>query len=383
MFREIRAEISFARRGLMYSREYMDLDHAILDSKGLSFKYFELPPIFDRLSGVMYVAGRRCRYRLEGFVALDSPLVAEADFTGCAGAWSMPLVHVSGRGFSAEPQLSHFNIAMKFGKPQLKQAGAPRHVAGEAFSLLGPCSANWYHTLIDQLSLVPRWIAGGLKDRGVKLLMPAYWAYRWPELPALLGIDAEAIIWHGEEPLRLERLLMPIGVRVRSVSRWARATVEQNFANPVDLQGLRTLLLSRLDPPVPGLGRRCVIDRGDGWRPARTKYFSALSDELVARWGFERVFMGRLKPHEQLQVFRDSEIVVGEHGAGLASFVAASEGTHVVEVLPVSPAELSIHGFNYIAAALSHQRYHTLVDAPVSRTLGYIERLLGLGRDRA
>jgi capsular polysaccharide biosynthesis protein len=379
IWRNLRMELALARRALAFSREYIDLEREVSQTTIGESKAFEVPAIINGLSDQEYFAGRSCWYRQSSMVTLDNPIVGDAIFSGCVGTWPIPLAHVVGKGFTAEPQLSRAKTAMKFGKPRFTHTVAPRNLSVEAFSLLGPFSANWYHTLIDQLSLVPRWIGCGLRARGVKLLMPAFWAYRWPDLPALLGIDSEEIIWQGDDPVLLGKLLVPVGVRVHTTSRSLRASIDQTFANPDDLRELRVMLLARLPPAEFGQSRRCVIDRADGWRPARTRYFAELADALIAQFGFERVLMGRLTPAQQLQVFRDSEIVVGEHGAGLASFIGASTDTHLVEVLPVSQIGVSVHSFNYIATALSHPRYHTLVDAPAARMINFIEPLISAG----
>lgn len=374
----LRKQIAYAKRWALYSRYYFDPIAEPAESARGVIARFCLPPIVDMLSGTLFLTGRHCCYRQSELLSLENPVITSVDFDGCVGAWSFPLILLQGRGFTAEPQLSRANVAMKFGRPSPPAAMNARRIAGEAFHLLGPCQANWYHTLIDHLSLVARWDLLGLKDRGVRLIMPEYWAYRWPEIPELLGIDESQIVWFGREPLQVDRLLLPAGVRVRSASRTCLAAVAQTFANPDDLLELRRRILSRLAGDQRER-RRIIIDRSDGWRPPRTKHFNELAKELTGAYGFERVLMGELRPSEQLKVFRDNEMIIAEHGAGLASFLAASNDTVVVEVLPESPAEVQAHGYNFIATCLRHHPYHTIVDAPVRSLLRYVEEMLDRG----
>ena len=370
----LRTQLAYAKRWAFYSRYYFKPTPVLSNGGGESF---DLPPIVDELSGQTYLDGRHCCYQQGGLVHLENAVIASYEFSGCFGAWPIPLISVQGRGFTAEPQLTSSRAAMVFGRPKtVPIMTKTRAIAGEAFHLLGPFQSNWYHTLIDQLSLVARWKSLGLRRRGVRLIMPELWAGRWSELPQLIGVADSEIVWFGIEPIEVERLLLPVGIRVRSTSHTPMAEVAQTFANPDDIRGLRQLLLAQLEGSFGTRWRRVVIDRSDAWRQPRTQHFHVLADALTTRYGFERVVMGELRPSEQLKVFRDSVIVVAEHGAGLASFVAASKETIIVEVLPRYWQEVQGHSFNFIARCLGHRAYHTVIDAPISALLLYVEKLI-------
>ena len=59
--------------------------------------------------------------------------------------------------------------------------------------------------------------------------------------------------------------------------------------------------------------------------------------ELIARllrWGIEPVELSSLDLDEQIALFRDTRLVVGAHGAGLANIVFCQPGTVLYELLP-------------------------------------------------
>ena len=316
---------------------------------------------------------------------LEGPILSVQNMSGCAGSWPIPLVYLRGRGFTAEPQMSAAKVAMLFGKPLGARRTKPTHcLSGDYFHLLGPYHSNWYHSLIDQFSLVARWERCGLRRRGVKLIMPELWAYRWPDLVRLAGLQNEDIIWLGSDPIEVERLWLPIDVRLRPTGFGIASRPAQSYVNPQDLRGLRALVHQMLDSgrSQPIERRRILIDRSDSTRDARTRCFRDLAVALASDHGFERLVLGNLSPIDQLRAFRESEIVVAEHGAGLSSMIAMREGATIVEIFPTRAAEVGAHGYNVIAAILGFEQYHTLVDAPFQDILAYLQHIVApIARD--
>jgi capsular polysaccharide biosynthesis protein len=78
-------------------------------------------------------------------------------------------------------------------------------------------------------------------------------------------------------------------------------------------------------------GRKIYISRTDA---ARRK--ASNSDEIgdmVSALGFEVVTLSKLSFLEQATIFHTSDVIVGEHGSGLANLVFCREGTKVIEIL--------------------------------------------------
>lgn len=376
--RAMRARLAYLKRWALYFHYYCEPGSA--PGLGLSrgmHERFDIPPLVDRRTGVQYLAGRRCYASTEPCHVLENSIISIQAMEGCAGAWSIPLVYVQGRGYTSEPQMSAAKVAMLFGKPMDGRSIKPaRSLRGDYFHLLGPYHSNWYHTLIDQFSLIARWEREGLRHRGVKLVLPELWAYRWPDLARLADLEDHDILWLGSEALEVERLWLPVNVRMKSAGLGVTSRIAQTFASPQDVRGLRVFLerfLRRPESQAPRY-RRILIDRSDSTRDARTQYFSDLSEVLIANHGFQRLVLSRLSPIEQLQFFSESEIIVAEHGAGLSSIVVARNDAKIVEILPTNAAAIGAHGFNAIAAILGFKHYHTLVDASVAKLMNYLQQ---------
>lgn len=83
-------------------------------------------------------------------------------------------------------------------------------------------------------------------------------------------------------------------------------------------------------------------------------------DELLNKYNIQKVFLEDKSFEEQINIFRNSKIIVAPHGAGLTNLSFANVGTHVIELLP---------GFktnNYLMfseiAAYRNLNYYCLID---------------------
>ena len=356
MFQRLRGRIGETRRWIAHGEKYIDLAPRYHQPAPV----IELPAINDAFTGKEYAP----RLILSGFErevrVLKNAEVINCSFTGSKNAWDIPLIHLPNRGYSGEPLLDRRDVAVRFGMPH----AAFRAFQGKislAFPAFGPYSSNWYHSLIDQGALIAHWYR--LKGRlaGVKLLLSAFWKYRWPQLPELLGLQSSDYVWVGEDRIFCEALWIPLGSRLVGQNTTGRWT----FARPEDVRALRSLLHDRLGSKSPYVGKRIVVDRGDGWRQEseRVAGFSKLKEELVHRFGFEPVRLGELSPSEQMQMYRDSTFVVAEHGAGLAGMICASPTTNIVEVFPSSNKNMGIYGFSLLRTAIPHDKHYFVVGA--------------------
>ena len=64
------------------------------------------------------------------------------------------------------------------------------------------------------------------------------------------------------------------------------------------------------------------------------KYVVNLSNQvekLLARYGFETVYLETMSISDQVRLFQTAEFIIGPHGAGLANLLFCEPGTKVIE----------------------------------------------------
>lgn len=62
--------------------------------------------------------------------------------------------------------------------------------------------------------------------------------------------------------------------------------------------------------------------------------------ELMVQHGFEVITPGKLSVEEQIVAFRDADVIVGPHGAGMTNILYAKPGTRVVELFQAACTHL-------------------------------------------
>ena len=107
---------------------------------------------------------------------------------------------------------------------------------------------------------------------------------------------------------------------------------------------------------APGAGRRIFISRAGATRRR------LLNEEelwpILEACGFERVRMEDLPFDAQVDLMRQTGVLVAPHGAGLTNMLFCPEGSHVVEL-----ASLSFPNPNFYALASALRHRYWLVDA--------------------
>ena len=78
---------------------------------------------------------------------------------------------------------------------------------------------------------------------------------------------------------------------------------------------------------------------------------------MVSALGFEVVTLGQISFIEQATIFYTSDLIVGEHGSGLANLVFCREGTKVIEIF----SAFWMYPCFYAVAASVGLDYHFLV----------------------
>lgn len=89
--------------------------------------------------------------------------------------------------------------------------------------------------------------------------------------------------------------------------------------------------------------RRIYIARDDSARSDRQFFNLAEAEALLERHGFARVVISSLEVEQVATVFRDCEVVVGVHGAGLMNALLSAQNARLIELLDFPGSWNSIH----------------------------------------
>lgn len=132
--------------------------------------------------------------------------------------------------------------------------------------------------------------------------------------------------------------------------------------------------------------RRFYISRRDSAR--RSMVNEADFERALSDRGITPIVLSELGLLEKINLFRDAELVVGAHGAGLSHLVFAKPGVRVVEIMPTTLAKSNMLGvqtcFTRLSVVYGHR--HTFVLQPMdpvtsewSPDIAEIDRVLAAG----
>lgn len=141
--------------------------------------------------------------------------------------------------------------------------------------------------------------------------------------------------------VRVRNVVFPTRRRFTEKVSWVRAVLGIETAAPAG--GKRLFVLRN------GASTRCLLNQDE------------IAGMLAARFGFEAIDPGALTLDQQVAAFRDAQIVVGPHGAGLTDVVFAARPAVMVELFHSEP-QLFFHSLCYALGA----RHYTMRGAPMS-----------------
>ncbi|OGB86045.1 hypothetical protein A3J41_01175 [candidate division TM6 bacterium RIFCSPHIGHO2_12_FULL_38_8] len=129
------------------------------------------------------------------------------------------------------------------------------------------------------------------------------------------------------------------------------------YANPVTLRYVREKLLSKAlaQPQITAknFSKRVFISREDApWRHMINE--NEVFQELQ-KYGFQRYQLSKMSVVDQILLFADAEVVVGEHGTGLVNIIYCKPETKVFEIFQ----NLIDSSFWYLAQ-MFHLRYQAI-----------------------
>lgn len=190
---------------------------------------------------------------------------------------------------------------------------------------------NWFHWIIDTLPGVMA--AGRLPSAFAKypLIVPETVLSRQNWLDALNVVrhDRECVFVSAEEMIRVQELVTvePVtrpGPRVIDSRPRARISV---LAEPLMDYANYVVAELGLNQVTPIEGRRIFLGRRAEFS---RRYNQAEAFEEAQQWGFEMVFLEDLSFKDSVKIVRESEALVGPHGAGWANLLFGSTATRAL-----------------------------------------------------
>ncbi|MBI2352795.1 glycosyltransferase family 61 protein [Candidatus Dependentiae bacterium] len=175
--------------------------------------------------------------------------------------------------------------------------------------------SNYYHWMIDILTKLALLEMNHVSyDR---ILVQTDKPFAKEILLSLLSIDPEKILFFSNRQcfLQAKELIVPTVVGPR----------------PEVLDYLRDRLLFQVQERnfVKPVSKKLFISRADTSRRIKNEHEIF---EVLQKYGFEKYELSKLSVQEQIYLFHNAEIIVGEHGAGLTNILFCKPGTVIVEI---------------------------------------------------
>lgn len=198
---------------------------------------------------------------------------------------------------------------------------------------------NYAHWLSDQVPLLWHYKTV-LMEEGIGLLLPRNHARFVQFYLEAMAIPPSCITYIGDEVVEIEELIF--------------ATFFSFDAIPFSITQLLTDFKGSLPTPSAKRRRGIFISRRE------THIRSLLNEEALCRHmvkaGFEIIVPAEMSVAAQIQTFREADVVIGCHGAGLANIVFCEPGTRVLELFP----EYTVSAHFWMLAGLFGLNYGVL-----------------------
>lgn len=219
---------------------------------------------------------------------------------------------------------------------------------GRYCHFIHPAAHCYYHWMIEQLPKIA--ILSQLRGLGPYSFLLPKTLHRFQKASLeIAGISGGSCTGMPSERVEVEQLLFaemnaPTGHPSPAAVEWLRKTFLRGLS---PLSGSRRLFLSRRDAP-----QRRVTNEEE------------IAQRLTVL-GFEVMCAGEMSIAEQVEVFRNAQIIIAPHGAALTNMVFAPPGTQIVELF----GDNYINGCYWALANVCRQK-HAFVTAPTN-TLDY------------
>ncbi|WP_440989450.1 glycosyltransferase family 61 protein [Haloarchaeobius baliensis] len=259
--------------------------------------------------------------------------VTDAQLVGPDGLTLLPdgtVVMENSLGWSLRVLLGAGRAAKERTRPTYRSGMADRRL-DEAVSLVGAWTDNYYHWFVDYLSrlqTVERYSEE--TDRRPTLIVPPEFGGWRAEALSFFGYDESDWVEFGGGRLHVDRLLVP--TLRRDVEETAPDVQDLTYtAAPSALRWLGEggLAAAAATDPDPSYDRpdRLYVSREN--TPMRRVVNRNALEMVLDEYGVRVVKPEERSVTEQVRLFRDAEVVVAPHGAGLTNLVFGSELTVV------------------------------------------------------
>jgi Glycosyltransferase 61 len=218
----------------------------------------------------------------------------------------------------------------------------------EPVAALATPDFNYFHWMFDALPKIHLLDRAGYKE--IRLYLQVTENLQQETLD-LLGVRAERVIdARRHKFVRASELVVP-----NYVDRVGACKVlETKHRN-----GRREVIVGNLDSCVGvsdwicGFLRSKFLDVGNGRSRTPSRVYVSRADatktrgikhetrffEQIERWGFERVVLSEMTFRDQLNLFKNADVVIAPHGAGLTNLVFCTSGAKCLELF--SPSYVS------------------------------------------
>ncbi|MGO4716392.1 glycosyltransferase family 61 protein [Bradyrhizobium sp. 2TAF24] len=240
-----------------------------------------------------------------------------------------------------------------------------RRRVGPAATIIGQCAGNYAHWLTE---ILPKLVVldSSTADKDLPLLIDG-WVH--PNLH-----EALQVVNHNKRPLiQVERWEMVASERVVHVAPVAYIPAEYREyvtsgkilkTGPDEFPFSRTALLGLRDVALkaaaPGKKkyRKLYLRRANNGN-TRTAVNDHEAEALARRYGFETIEPGGLSFREQLSIFSDAELVVGQIGAALSNVIFARQQCKVIVMSPYYE-DASYYFWSNLFGMLKHELYYVV-----------------------
>jgi hypothetical protein len=219
------------------------------------------------------------------------------------------------------------------------------------------------------------------------------WLERHPREQVAVRDCGPMNVWFELLPTDCDRTIIMPGVMLQLFAgRYYRSKVLRRMDDPrrfspKDLTRFREIFLAGVGVGVPsGSMSITVIDRlssgafndtpaaevpASGFAVRSTPNLTAVMNDFDSDHRINIIDAAERSPREQVAIFANTRVLIGQHGAGLTNMVWMPPGGDIVEILPPLPDYVSPI-FANLAAACGH-RHHRVPQAtdhaPVDRSL--------------
>ena len=207
---------------------------------------------------------------------------------------------------------------------------------------------NYFHWMIENL---PRLSLVSELDKNVPLLVDGNLPAQFYDALAMLNQDNREIITLNNNTLyKVQKLYYPSQLSIFHDSYDNPFYGKDAVYSPKAISYVRDAVLKKIGSPSSSTRRRklYISRKNSDYRQLINS--EEIEDALVAR-GFEIIFPEHLSFFAQVQLFSEAELIVGQSGAGMASFIFAPKDCEILMMMS-DASQSNLHIFGALADSI-------------------------------